>query len=292
MNSDDLKRIEMKVNLMLKAFLSFYGYDDEWDRPFDDMKDFVQDDLTKLLELDPKDPVRQAYLESLSNIPFISKYGGRAWWIAGMREVLLHSAMRIKVLNDMSDQSSMWKHSFPEALRPELKKLMREGSIKEIQSLLHLYANGCDFAGKEPLIDNDDWIALIKDKRENVRLAAAQAIVERLDDRDYYLDDGLASTLLVFFDDISEKVLAAIAPILPRIVNVRGVDFESLLKSKNDSIRYRAVCIYLGYNPEMNAWSSGRRPDLKEVARLVSDPFEPISKLAEAYLDRKQSPRW
>jgi hypothetical protein len=168
---------------------------------------------------------------------------------------------------------------------------LKGGKVNEISALLRIFSRGYGF-GEDDLLDKDDWIALSKDKREKVRIEAVEAISEWLQYTCSHLDKEIAGSMLSFCNDPSSTVAETLVPVLHKLLKASDVELNYYLKNKNDNVRFRAVSFYLGYDPERSMWLISRhKPDLKEVAKLVSDPFKLISKLAEKYLDRAQSSR-
>jgi len=286
MVSEEFEKLELKIDLMLKAFFSFYGDDAEWDLPFDNMKNEVDKELLRLLDLNTTDEARRAFIESFARIPYA---GNRNWWLSSMKDILSRADSRLQVLEAISKSSA--HHTFPDTLRPQIKRILKGGKVNEIRALLRIFSRGYGF-GEDDLLDKDDWIALSKDKKEKVRIEAVEAISEWLQNTRPHLDKEIAGSMLSFCNDPSSRVAETLVPVLDKLLKASDVELGAFLKNKNDNIRFRAVSFYLGYDPERSGWSRlMQKPDLKEVAKLVSDPFELISKLAEEYLDRAQSSR-
>jgi len=287
MVSEEFEKLELKIDLILKAFFSFYGDDvGSLDLPFDDMKNEVNKELLRLLDLDTTDEARRAFIESFAMIPYVEN---RNWWLSSMKDILSRADSRLQVLEAISKSSA--HHTFPDVLRPQIKRILKGGKVNEISALLRIFSRGYGF-GEDDLLDEDDWIALSKDKREKVRIEAVEAISEWLQNTRPHLDKEIAGSMLSFCNDPSNKVAETLVPVLHKLLKASNVELSSFLKNKNDNVRFWAVSFYLGYNPKGPSWSTlMQKPDLKEVAKLVSDPFELISKLAEKYLDRAQSSR-
>jgi hypothetical protein len=208
-----------------------------------------------------------------------------------MEKILSRADTRVQVLEAIADSRS--RHVFPEDLRPHIKKIVKSGKEKEIKALLGVYSKGYGFS-KAPLLDSEDWTTLSQNAKENIRVATLSAFVQRLQNLDSYISKEVVDQILSFSDDSSDKVLAIFIPLLYAVAKTHYVDIDvtPLLTHKNNEVRYKAVALYLGYDLERESWSSPRnKPDLKKVAKLVSDSYNPISKLAEEYLDRAQSSR-
>ncbi len=289
MDSEDIKRLEFKIDLLLKGFLSFYGGDDStyaWDHAFDEMKNEVKDDLIQLLDLPKDDVARKAFIDSFGTIP----YNGRRWWKTSMNAMLQRKGTRLQALETVANISSLYRSpSLPTQHQTRIRAILREGKSKEINAITRMFSAGIDYSDKTPLLGKAELLILTKDKNESNRVAVLKAIHERLQKSDSFVDSELAKGLLPLSKDTSEKVIDALVPILEYLSSQRynATDLTPLLTSKNDRVRYVAVCQYLGYTS--TGWVMGRKVDLKRVAKLMSDPYGPISKIAGEYLDKAQS---
>ena len=268
-----------------------------WDDPFDDMKNTVIGDLLQILDFDNKDEVRKAFIESFALIPYREE--NRKWWFEGVKKLMSREDTRFEILTVISNfsHSPYSSYGFPEEFRPIFKKIVKTDNEKEIIALLNIYSKGYGFSvgsrKSDTLLDDEDWAVLSKHPKEKIRLAALGAFVERLQTQNAYLGKDEVNRLLSFSEDTSEKVLSLFIPLLMAFRSV-GVDFDvqPLLTHKNNDVRHKAVALYLGYDLEKKKWTSPmEKPDLKIVAKLVSDAYSPIARLAEEYLDKAQSSR-
>ncbi len=105
--------------------------------------------------------------------------------------------------------ASRYTHSFPEEMRSEFKDILRRGDVKEVSALLHIFSSGHGYLGEykaEPLLDDDDWKTLLRDKNEKNRLAAAEVMVQWLENPEIHLTPELANTLLLFSNESCDNV--------------------------------------------------------------------------------------
>lgn len=149
-----------------------------------------------------------------------------------MKDILSRTGSRLQVLEAISKSSV--HHTFSDVLRPQNKRILKGGKTKEISALLRIFSRGYGF-GEDDLLDEDDWIALSKDKREKVRIEAVEAISEWLQYTCSHLDKEIAGSMLSFCNDPSNRVAETLVPVLHKLLKASNVELSSFLKNKNDN---------------------------------------------------------
>ena len=295
MQSDQLKRVEFKVNLLLKAFFSFYGGSPDYDPPFDSMKDAVIDELLQILDADVGEGIRGSFISMFGRIP----YDNRKWWADGISAILKHkdSSIRLKGLQVLVNYPS--SQLLPiEIMQPILKQFVKKGTDEEVLACLDIFSKGLCFgrddSGKDKLIlDGEDLKTLSRHQNKKIRLAAVEAATSLMDRADprashraSHVSEDIVLGLVSFLEDEDNEVLVALATPLVIAAKSYALYNESFLKAKNDRARFIGVLLYLRYDLVKKRFRGleGAEPDLTVVAKLTSDSFPPIAKIAEEYI--------
>jgi len=62
-----LEEIQLKIDILLKAVFSFYRRDQNYDAPFDQMKNAVIDDLVMILDMKGSPTVKGQFMDMFRN---------------------------------------------------------------------------------------------------------------------------------------------------------------------------------------------------------------------------------
>ena len=328
MGEDNIKRLEFKIDLVLKMLLDLRGehyisnyidMDTNWS--FDLIKNKYIDDILKILNFEDNTELKESVINMFSNID----WGGRDWWEKG-----------IKLMFDSNDpilQQGVWnaiqysieqKSYLPGFLFSKLQSLIKEGSDFEKEQCLKLYNKRVDFVTNKNLYTNlfkwrrferdrnlkylkqleisqDRLIEFFKLPKETLRAHSLKAILKIIKNwpREHSYNrrkfkDGdnyvkLIKEVLKLLNDSSQIVLDLIIPELRDLIFDSKTPIEPLLSHKNDKVRLKVVELYLT-NPQIvnRTRFLDKDPDVSILTKLIPDPSPPIAKMVKEYIESLQ----
>lgn len=288
----DLDILHLKVDMILKAFLSYHGGTIEAESVFDDMKDAILDDLLRLVKVDSV--FADTFAQTFRTMPF----NGREWWDKGMTSILEHSEESVRLAGLLALQESDESHGrLPISVVRGLRKIALEGSEEEAERSLAIFGQGYTVNEGQTLFDERTIIQLTKHSNKKIRKATLEAILSLMEIRLFTggyraLPVNLTKALFGFGNDPDPDVVNVLTRIVSKIDENTDIDYRPLLEVTDDQLRYHATCRYLGFDLERGNWYRTRHQvDATVLGNLMKDAYSLISSKATAYMQEHLGPK-